>query len=192
MQYDAECKRAARRYAVLAKNTCSNVLDEEDLYAEACIAVHEALQQYTDQGVPQSVWIKTRIKQRLFDCIRRFNIHSRSEVKALKENPSALRRRFTVLDDTLLAGKNVAADLQVEQYQQLTQLKEAIAALTTNQRIALTGCFLEERTLLDVAQQLGISESRVCQLQKRAIRNLQRWFTQSVSEPLEVEEVDGV
>lgn len=58
----------------------------------------------------------------------------------------------------------------------LTRLKEAVAALPPRMRRVVTGCFIEGRKLADIAVDLGVSESRVCQMKREALALLRSRF----------------
>jgi RNA polymerase sigma factor for flagellar operon FliA len=50
----------------------------------------------------------------------------------------------------------------------------ALAALPTRQRQAVEMGLFEGMALREIGETLGISESRVCQLQKRAVQHLRK------------------
>jgi RNA polymerase sigma factor for flagellar operon FliA len=62
----------------------------------------------------------------------------------------------------------------VEQNAQQTRLLHAITGLPARQREAIELGLFEGLSLREIGDRMGISESRVCQLQKRAVRHLQR------------------
>jgi RNA polymerase sigma factor for flagellar operon FliA len=66
------------------------------------------------------------------------------------------------------------ADDMAEQNAQQTRLMGAIAALPPRQREDIELGLFEGLQLREIGDRMGISESRVCQLQKRAVQHLQR------------------
>ena len=48
-------------------------------------------------------------------------------------------------------------------------LRDAVAALPERLRIVVVGCFFEERPMLDLARELGVTESRVSQMKAEAL-----------------------
>jgi RNA polymerase sigma factor for flagellar operon FliA len=51
-------------------------------------------------------------------------------------------------------------------------LRDAVAALPERLRMVVVGCFFEERPLLELAQELGVTESRVSQMKAEALNLL--------------------
>jgi RNA polymerase sigma factor for flagellar operon FliA len=48
-------------------------------------------------------------------------------------------------------------------------LRDAVSALPERLRVVVVGCFFEERPMLDLAQELGVTESRVSQMKAEAL-----------------------
>jgi RNA polymerase sigma factor for flagellar operon FliA len=48
-------------------------------------------------------------------------------------------------------------------------LRDAVAALPERLRLVVVGCFFEERPMLDLARELGVTESRVSQMKAEAL-----------------------
>ena len=48
-------------------------------------------------------------------------------------------------------------------------LRDAVSALPERLRVVVVGCFFEERPMLDLARQLGVTESRVSQMKGEAL-----------------------
>lgn len=53
-------------------------------------------------------------------------------------------------------------------------LREALDALPHRERLVLTRSYLEERPLREIAEELGVTESRVCQLRSQGLARLRR------------------
>jgi RNA polymerase sigma factor for flagellar operon FliA len=51
-------------------------------------------------------------------------------------------------------------------------LRDAVAALPERLRVVVVGCFFEERPMLELAKELGVTESRVSQMKAEALRLL--------------------
>lgn len=64
------------------------------------------------------------------------------------------------------------------------RLHRAIASLPERQRTAIELSLFEGLPLREIGERMGVTESRVCQLQKRAIELLRRALSVKVSEPL--------
>lgn len=189
-RYEAVVRALARRLAPVAR--FGHALDEEDLRAEGRVAVLEALRTYAGFGIEERTWVRTRIRQRMIDAIRRLDVRTREEVRKCAEHeracaaqgepqPARCVRRLVSLET--LAGDAEpgatgelapSADEIAEQHAQHTRLLNAIRVLPPRQRKAIELGLFEGLALREIGDLMGISESRVCQLQKRAVQHLQR------------------
>jgi RNA polymerase sigma factor for flagellar operon FliA len=70
--------------------------------------------------------------------------------------------------------------LAVLERERLTQVKAAVAALAPRMRAVVMGSFFEGRRLIDIAAELGVTESRVCQMKHEALAQLRRLLETSV------------
>ena len=192
-KYDKTVRYLARRYR--PRGGLRNVIDEEDLVAEGRIAVLEALERYESYGIKESTFVGTRVKQRMIDALRRVDVRTREENRLLRshdagetsgdEHRRARRvaaRQMVSLDapfgelgpmvNRMVDEAPIADDL-TEEAQRYAHLETAMTSLPSRQRQALRLCLDEGLRLREIGQQMGISESRVCQLQKRAVEHLQ-------------------
>src|SRR5687767_4349870 len=62
---------------------------EEDLCAEGRVAVLEALRSYAGFGIEERTWVRTRVRQRMIDAIRRLDVRTRDEVRKEGERERA-------------------------------------------------------------------------------------------------------
>jgi RNA polymerase sigma factor for flagellar operon FliA len=67
-------------------------------------------------------------------------------------------------------------------------LRDAVAALPERLRVVVVGCFFEERPMLELAKELGVTESRVSQMKAEALHLLREGLdatleTDTTSEP---------
>jgi RNA polymerase sigma factor for flagellar operon FliA len=67
-------------------------------------------------------------------------------------------------------------------------LRDAVSALPERLRVVVVGCFFEERPMLDLARELGVTESRVSQMKAEAL-NLLR---EGLDATLETENSDAM
>lgn len=198
-RYEGLVQAVARRLAPAAR--MGQALDREDLWAEGRIAVLEALRTYGGFGIEERTWVGTRIRQRMIDAIRRLDVRSRDELrffaaheqKPVREDDHEGRerarelsaRRLISLDSTphdsaeplsarLYDHGNAPADEVAEQNALQRRLHGAIAALPERQRIAIELSLFEGLPLREIGDRMGVTESRVCQLQKRAVEILRR------------------
>jgi RNA polymerase sigma factor for flagellar operon FliA len=176
-----------------------HALDEEDLCAEGRIAVLEALRTYAGFGIEERTWVRTRIRQRMIDAIRRLDVRTRDEVRTAVEQDKVLARggevtqgscvrRLVSLDASygdfeggtpLADPQSPQADELADQSAQHERLRDALCGLPPRQREAIELGLFEGLPLREIGDRMGISESRVCQLQKRAVQHLQRIIAHS-------------
>src|SRR5678815_1742522 len=78
-RYEGIVRMMARRLRPLAR--AGQALDHEDLCAEGRIAVLEALRSYQGFGIEERTWVRTRVRQRMIDAVRRVDVRSRDEVR---------------------------------------------------------------------------------------------------------------
>src|SRR5687767_7173290 len=86
-RYEVVVRAVARRLAPAAR--FGHALDEEDLCAEGRVAVLEALRTYAGFGIEERTWVRTRIRQRMIDAIRRLDVRTRDEVRKGNERERA-------------------------------------------------------------------------------------------------------
>src|SRR5689334_6427254 len=85
-RYEPSVRMLARRLVPIA--SLGQALDEEDLCAEGRIAVLEALATYEGFGIEERTWVRTRIRQRMIDAIRRLDVRSRDEMRMAIRPPA--------------------------------------------------------------------------------------------------------
>src|SRR5207302_4030753 len=79
--------------------------------------------------------------------------------------------RMPVLAE-LATAETDGADAQLEREERVTVLRDAILALKEQQRVVLSLYYFEELPMAQIAPVLGVTESRVCQIHKKALRAL--------------------
>lgn len=204
-RYEGIVRAMARRLRPLA--AMGQALDEDDLCAEGRIAVLEALGSYQGFGIEEHTWVRTRVRQRMIDAIRRLDVRSRDEMRLaarhaagdMKTDEEAERgrvvaaRRLVSIDASADDQQSLGARLRDSRLPQADdvahardqgrRLEEALAALPERQRRAIELGIFDGLALREIGQMMGISPARVCQLQKRAVEHLQK----AVKEKLGVE-----
>jgi len=197
-RYEPLVRRIARR--LLPAASAGRALDEEDLCAEGRVAVLEALATYQGFGIEEQRWVAVRIRQRIIDSIRRLDLRSRDEMRlavrhaagevdAGEENERArmisARRLLGIetgsastdsqpLLSKLCDSMAPAADRVTEDRAMHRLMMESLEVLSPRQREALELTLFHGMSLREIGSRMGVSESRVCQLQKRAVEHLHR------------------
>lgn len=192
-KYERLVRLMARRLRPLA--AAGRALDEEDLHSEGRIAVLEALSSYQGYGIQEQTWVRTRIRQRMIDAIRRLDPRTRDEMRLVvkhaagattgeeEERGRAVAARHVVSMDGCGSDEEplgarlsdegaLPADEELHAKHQREQLLAAIGHLPERQRVALELGLFQGMALREIGDRMGISESRVCQLQKRAVAQL--------------------
>lgn len=204
-RYERVVRAMARRLRPVA--TLGQALDEDDLFAEGRVAVLEALSTYRGFGIDEHAWVRTRVRQRMIDAIRRLDLRSRDEMRLAVRHASGdtadtvdeergrmiAARKLVSLDTTIADTEPMlhrikdsrmpAADVITFRAHEHLRLMDAIARLPDRQRKAIELGLFEGLALREIGDRMGISESRVCQLQKRATQHLRRAIQQEGASP---------
>lgn len=201
-KYEGIVRMTARRLKPVA--ALGQALDEEDLCAEGRVAVLEALTTYQGFGIEEQTWVRTRVRQRMIDAIRRLDLRSRDEVrlavkhaagetendKEAERGRAIAARRLVSLDHShpesepmvnrMRDSTSPPADTVAHSRSQRRRLLGALHVLPPRQREAIELGLFEGLALREIGDRMGISESRVCQLQKRAVQHLQKAIAEHV------------
>lgn len=195
-RYEPAIRSMARRLRPLA--AVGQALDVDDLCAEGRVAVLEALSTYGGYGIEEDTWVRTRVRQRMIDAIRRLDLRSRDEMRLTIRHAAGetvgtqdeergrvvAARRLVSLDSSTgdsepivnrLRDSNAPSPLRLAQASaRRERLLDAIRRLPARQRQAIEMGLFQGLPLREIGSRMGISESRVCQLQKRAVAHLRK------------------
>ncbi|MPY25260.1 RNA polymerase sigma factor FliA [Shewanella psychropiezotolerans] len=81
------------------------------------------------------------------------------------------------LDDMLSAGSHFADKTNViEQFSSKQTLKKAISKLSKREQVILSLYYQHELNLKEIAGTLGLTETRICQLHKQAVKHLKEIY----------------
>ncbi|MCG8554755.1 MAG: sigma-70 family RNA polymerase sigma factor [Proteobacteria bacterium] len=208
-----EAREALERYEMIVRMTARRLkpvaalgqaLDEDDLCSEGRVAVLEALSTYQGFGIEEHTWVRTRVRQRMIDAIRRLDLRSRDEMRLavrhaagqtetadeMERGRAIAARRLVSFDSAPVDSEPLAARLRdsrapmadevAGEHARREQLLGALKVLPPRQRTAIELGLFEGLALREIGDRMGISESRVCQLQKRAVQHLQKAIGSSV------------
>lgn len=206
-RYEPLVRRISRRLVPAA--SAGRALDEEDLCAEGRVAVLEALATYQGFGIEEQRWVAVRVRQRIIDSIRRLDLRSRDEmrlavrhaageVEADDEHERARMisaRRLLGIESAPTADSQPllskltdslapAADRVTEDRAMHQLMIDSLEVLSPRQREALELTLFQGMSLREIGQRMGVSESRVCQLQKRAVEHLHRRIRDALDQGL--------
>ncbi len=76
--------------------------------------------------------------------------------------------------DRLSDEEELTAEAALDEAERNGALQVALDALPPRERLILSRSYFEERSLREIAEEMGVTESRVCQLRAQAIRRLRR------------------
>lgn len=195
-RYEGIVRMMARRLRPVA--SLGQALDEDDLCAEGRVAVLEALSTYKGFGIEEKTWVRTRVRQRMIDAIRRMDLRSRDEMRLAVRHAAGetagtgeeergrvlAARRLVSLDakpregepmvGRLPDGRSRLSDEIADDLGRHRRLRSALTKLPERQRQAIEMGLYKGMALREIGDVMGISESRVCQLQKRAVQHLRK------------------
>ena len=114
----------------------------------------------------------------------------RSVVLALEHEVDGENGEELNLLDVLPDQSNLEPDEQLEGRELYAYLQDAITLLPERHRLVIVGYFLEEKSSVDLARFLGVTESRVSQLRSDALEMLRNGITSQYEDAPE-EQVSG-
>lgn len=71
--------------------------------------------------------------------------------------------------DTVLPSATSTPEASLIRRERTAYLRDAIAALPERLQVVIKGCFFDERPMRDLAEQLGVTESRISQMRSEAL-----------------------
>lgn len=126
----------------------------EDLCNDVFVRVIEALPHYDERGLPIEAWIYRIAHDKAVDAIRRV---VRRPAVSIQEHHA------TVIDHTTLEDD--------------TQLQQALARLSADQRRVVLLRYCDEYTIAEIATLLNRSEGSIKQLRNRGMELLRQSYT---------------
>ena len=170
-RYEGVVRAQATRLVGTAAMT--GALDRDDLLAEGRLAVVEAIEGLVPSDVEdERRLVALRVRHRLIDAIRRLSAYSRGEFRARKASRTPSQSRVCSLDQ-LLADRErpdvACARPSPETVAASAQLLGIVGRLPAREREALLKRDVEGYSGPEVGSQMGVSESRVCQLRNQAL-----------------------
>ncbi|MBI1945889.1 MAG: sigma-70 family RNA polymerase sigma factor [Deltaproteobacteria bacterium] len=173
MQYLPLVERVAKRVA--RRLPRSVALD--DLVGAGSLGLIDAVKRFDPARAPSfSAYAELRIRGAILDHLRALDWLPRSMRASVKRGESDAAvlsiddRRGPGCDG--FAANQPSASTVLEQREQRDRLSAAIAALPERTRRVLGLYYVDELTLKEVGQVLGVTESRACQLHGEAVLRL--------------------
>ena len=150
----------------------------DDLYSAGLTALVEASHRFDiRRGVEFRTYAKHRVYGAMLDELRRLDTVSRDRRRAIREGtdaPDALPAPRLV-DISAAAGvvdPNPSAEDELDHRRAVQRMREAEATLPPRLRLVLKLRIDEGWTLREIADHLGVTEARACQLVGEVVRRL--------------------
>ena len=190
-----------RRYARSIGRRCPRHVDVKDLEQAGAVALVKGLLRY-DRGRPDGLesYLRVAVRGAILDELRRDDHLTRGErraARALARTGAAtteeaaraagvdLRRatqvkardhRPAALTEAIADG-GLDPEQQLTAREQATRLAAAFARLGPREAQVLRLSYDGELSLRQIGEELGVSESRVCQIRSRAMKKLREMMT---------------
>lgn len=154
-----------------------------DLYSFAAMGLMDAIERYRPEfGVRFETYGSRRIRGAIGDGIRSMKWLPRGadhragrviETIVPVDFQTAKSRVGKKLHDTLSDPLEPATDEDVELEADHEEVQEALTSLPARERFVVREHYYRRRPLAAIGKDLGVTESRVCQLHRRALRLLE-------------------
>lgn len=171
-------------------------IDFDDLVNTGIIGLMKAAERYNEEKAKFSTYAYIKIRGEILDYLRTLDIVPRTMKEKIKkeaqENPEAKQLPLSnaavmvSIEKALWEGEGslriidtlVCEERSPEEEAIIGELKErlleAMEELSPNERVVLQMLYFEESEPLEVANHLGISQSRVSQIKSQAIAKLKK------------------
>ena len=143
-------------------------VNRDDLLSAGYAALVHAARGYDDErGVPFARFAAARVRGALLDELRGLDWASRSVRQ--RAVVFSLQGFATVGADDMVTEPGAGPEELLIRRERLGYLRDAIDALPERLRAVVQGYFFEERPMARIAEELGVTESRVSQLRAEAL-----------------------
>jgi RNA polymerase sigma factor for flagellar operon FliA len=152
------------------------LVEYEDLLQDAYLGAMDAVDRYDESlGFALTTFAHRRIRGAVIDGIRGRDNLKRSYRQALKQagvtvNVLSLDRSHDEEESMTLLGliEDEAATLALSRLEDADAVRRAVDRLPARLHYVVTEYYWRGRTLLDIAQEMGVTESRVSQILSKA------------------------
>jgi RNA polymerase sigma-70 factor (ECF subfamily) len=131
----------------------------EDLTSEVFHKALANLRRFQWRGAPFAAWLL------------------RIAANAITDRGQRARRELA-MDDPPEVGADATADIDLEELEHRARLFRLVEQLPADQRRVIAMRFGEEKSIREIAEELGRTEGAVKQLQFRGLQNLRLWMVQ--------------
>lgn len=175
----------ARKMARSMARRLPGSVERQDIESVAMVALTEAAHRY-DRRRPSSfqAYAACRIRGAVLDELRRRDPVGRRERDRIKQaEKRGVKRpgiRIQSLEDLRVSEPAADArpvDEQAYQRSRLSALRGALGELPERMKRIISLYYSEGKTQAEIGAELGVTESRVCQLRRQALRTLRHQMT---------------
>jgi RNA polymerase sigma factor for flagellar operon FliA len=158
----------------------------DDLYSAGLTALVEASRRFdVSRGVDFRTYAKHRVYGAMLDELRRLDTVSRDRRRAMRQGtvPADAPPAPRLVDIAAAAGVPDPApslDDELDRRRALQRMREAVGTLPLRLQLVLRLRITEGWTLREVADHLGVTEARACQLVGEVVRRLRAAMEDSI------------
>jgi RNA polymerase sigma-70 factor (ECF subfamily) len=147
--------------------------DPSDVVQEAFLEAHRQLPDYLrDRPLPFYVWLRQLAWQKLLQAHRRHVRSQRRSVKRERDLERVLIDRSTARLADLLAGRGPSPSALLDRKERRQRVLDALQQLSHDDREVLLLRLVEQLSIRETAEVLGIAEGTVGSRQYRALERL--------------------
>jgi RNA polymerase sigma-70 factor, ECF subfamily len=146
-------------------------LDASDVVQQTLLKAHENLEHFRGQGEAElGAWLKRILANTLTDVLRGFAREKRDVAR--EQSLEAAIQNSEASIQALLATPPSSPSEQAMRHEDTLRLVRALEQLPEEQRVVVELHHLQNRAVLEIAEQLGKTEASVAGLLRRGIKRL--------------------
>lgn len=150
-------------------------VDMDELISVGHLGLMEARQRFdASRGVPFAAFAALRVRGAMLDALRSEDLVSRDERARLRKDgalqPTATRVELN--DEIDAASDGLDPDDAAIRNDGIVRMRAALTCLSEREREVIEQHYFQEQPLKAVAERLGVTESRVCQIAGEAVLKL--------------------
>ena len=175
LKIDLQVEMVRRIAYAMARHLPSHV-DIDELVGLGNLGLVEARVRFDEsRGVPFPAFAAQRIRGAMLDGLRQVDPLTRDErarVRREEEVSPVTLVEFTAAHD--YPTGDVAADELIADHETMSLVRGAMETLSARERYVAMRYFFDEQPLKSVGEELGVTESRVCQIVGEAVAHLRK------------------
>jgi RNA polymerase sigma factor for flagellar operon FliA len=167
-KYAHVAKWVAHKYA----NGWSLAAEWADVYADASIGVLDAIRRFDPaRSITQKAYVFIRARGAAIDGIRQRSYTARKDVDA-RRVPLSLDMLRAAVDDGGDAWEPSTTERGYAEVDAAETVPLLLVQLSRRRRFVIEAYYLAGRSMADIGRELGVTESRVCQILTLALRQM--------------------